>query len=470
MPDDMKPVVAIIGRPNAGKSTLFNRLTQSTDALVDDLPGVTRDRHYGTVNREDTAFTLVDTGGFAGAEDAFSRLSRQQVEEAVRAADALILLLDGKSGPTPYDRELIELSQVFDGPILNVVNKVDGEEQEERCYPFYELGLGSLVSISAEHGYGIHELLDQLAALFPAAPPAPERETEAVKIAVIGRPNVGKSSLLNRILGEDRVLVSSHPGTTRDAIDTEFAVDGRAYRFIDTAGIRRKQRVSDKIEKIAIIKALKSIERADVVLIVLDADEGITEQDVTIAGHAFERGRACIFVINKWDLLEKDARTMKQMLDWLRSEAKYLSFAPVITVSALTGKRVGKLFDVIDPVFEQYSRRIGTGPLNRIIEKATERTEPSLHRGRRIKFYYITQAGTRPPTFVCFVNYPEAIHFSYKRYLINQIRTETGLDQVPLRLFFRKRGETGTEPKKSPKKRSKKAPKNTKRPAKGRKR
>ncbi|MFW5901878.1 MAG: ribosome biogenesis GTPase Der [Thermodesulfobacteriota bacterium] len=466
----MKPVVAIIGRPNAGKSTLFNRLTQSTDALVDDLPGVTRDRHYGSVQWGDTAFTLVDTGGFAGAENAFSQLSRQQVQEAVRAADALILLLDGKSGPTPYDRELLELSQVFDGPILNVVNKVDGEEQEARCYPFYELGVGSLVSISAGHGYGIHDLLDRLAALFPAAPQAPETETEAVHIAVIGRPNVGKSTLFNRILGEERVLVSDHPGTTRDAIDTEFAVDGRTYRLIDTAGIRRKHRVSDKIEKLAIIKALKSIERADVVLIVLDGSEGITEQDVTIAGHAFERGRACIFVINKWDLLEKDARTMQRMMNWLRSEAKYLSFAPVITVSALTGKRVGKIFDVIDPVFEQYTRRIGTGPLNRIIEQATQRTEPSLHRGRRIKFYYITQAAARPPTFVCFVNYPDAIHFSYKRYLINQIRAEAGLDQVPLRLFFRKRGEAGTEQKKGHKKRSKKAPKNTKRPAKGRKR
>jgi GTP-binding protein len=442
----MKPVVAIIGHPNAGKSTLFNRITRTTDALVDDLPGVTRDRHYGNAEWNASAFTLIDTGGFAGAEDEFTTMSRHQVEQAVKESDAVILLLDGKTGPSPHDRELLELVQAHHKAVIHAVNKVDGEAQEERCYPFYELGVERFFPISAEHGYGIYELLDQLTAELPAA--APEPATEAVKIAVIGRPNVGKSSLINRILGEDRVLVSSQPGTTRDAIDTEFTVDGSRYIFIDTAGIRRKSRVSRKIEKYSIIKALRSIERADVVLILLDGHEGITEQDIKIAGYAFEQGRGCIFVLNKWDIVEKDSRTMQRMMDWLRSEAKYLSFAPVLTVSALTGKRVHRIFETVDAVYAQYVSRISTGPLNKIIEQATERTEPSLFRGRRLKFYYATQASTRPPTFVCFVNYPEGVHFSYKRYLINQIRAETGLDQVPVRLYLRKRSESEPRQKK----------------------
>ncbi len=442
----MKPVVAIIGHPNAGKSTLFNRITRTTDALVDDFPGVTRDRHYGNAEWDGCAFTLIDTGGFAGAEDEFTAMSRLQVEQAVKEADAVILLFDGKTGPTPYDRELLALVQTHNVPVMLTVNKVDSETQEDRCYPFYELGVDRFLPVSAEHGYGVYELLDRLTAELPDA--APEPEAEAIKIAVIGRPNVGKSSLINRILGEDRVMVSSQPGTTRDAIDTPFFRDGRRYIFIDTAGIRRKSRVSKKIEKYSIIKALRSIERADVVLILLDGYEGITEQDVKIAGYAFEQGRGCIFVLNKWDIVEKDSRTMQHMMDWLRSEAKYLSFAPVLTVSALTGKRVHRIFETVDTVYTQYASRIATGPLNKIIEQATCRTEPSLFRGRRLKFYYATQASTRPPTFVCFVNYPEGVHFSYKRYLINQIRAESGLDQVPVRLYFRKRGESEPRQKK----------------------
>ncbi|HMA66573.1 MAG TPA: ribosome biogenesis GTPase Der, partial [Desulfosalsimonadaceae bacterium] len=345
----MKPVVAIIGRPNAGKSTLFNRITRTRDALVDDTAGLTRDRHYGDAQWNESAFTLVDTGGFAGAEDAWTDPSRRQLEQAIREADAAIFLLDGKSGPSPYDSELLELARSFSGPVLYAVNKVDAGTREDLCYPFYELGITDAFAISAEHGFGVGELLDRLTAEFPAAP-AEEPRTEAVKIAVIGRPNVGKSSLVNRILGESRVMVSSEPGTTRDAIDTSFRVNEKDYTLIDTAGIRRKQRVRDRVEKYSIIKALKSIDRSDVVLILLDSQEGITEQDVKIAGYAFEKGRACIFVLNKWDLVEKDSRTMQRMQAWLRNEAKYLSFAPVVAVSALTGKRVPKIFEVVEPV------------------------------------------------------------------------------------------------------------------------
>lgn len=436
----MKPVVAIVGRPNAGKSTFFNRITRTKDALVDDFPGVTRDRHYGTCTWNDVDFSVIDTGGFStGEEDDFISLSRDQVHQAISDADAVILLLDGKGGVSPFDTELIEILRGLACPVFYAVNKIDSYEKEDNINEFYRLGIDTLYPVSAEHGYGVPDFLDILVSTFPKSPV--EEDTDAIKIAIIGRPNVGKSSLVNRLLGENRVIVSNIPGTTRDAIDTTCEINGQQYLLIDTAGIRRKKQVYEKIEKISIIKALQSIERCDIALILIDAHEGVTDQDVKIAGYAFERGCGCIFLLNKWDLVKKDTRTLKQYIENLRMDAKFLSFTPVLALSALTGQRVPKIFDLVNKVYEQYSARIATGPLNKIFEQATSRTEPSMFQGRRIKFFYATQVTTKPPTFISFVNVPDGIHFSYQRYLINQIRQETGLDQTPIRLFFRKRHE-----------------------------
>jgi GTP-binding protein len=317
------------------------------------------------------------------------------------------------------------------------VNKIDGEELETLQYDFYSLGIDTVYPVSAEHGYGMSDFLDTLTENFPKT--GPDQAPDMIKLAVVGRPNVGKSSLVNRILGKDRSLVSDIPGTTRDAVDSVCRVDGKPYLLIDTAGIRRKRKVSKKLEKFSIIKALKSLERCDVALIVLDAFEGITEQDVTIAGYALERGCGCILLLNKWDIVEKDSHTAKTYLEELKTAAKFLSFAPAVTISALTGQRVSKIFNLVETVFGQYSARIGTGLLNRIFEKAIEKNQPSLHRGKRLKFFYATQAASKPPTFVVFVNFPEAVHFSYQRYLINQIRTEAGLEHTPIRIIFRQR-------------------------------
>ena len=436
----MRPVVAIVGRPNAGKSTFFNRITRTKDALVDNFPGVTRDRHYGTCTWNDIEFSVIDTGGFStGDDDNFSSLSRNQVHQAISDSDAVILLLDGKGGVSPFDTELIEILRDLSCPVFYAVNKIDSYEKEDNINEFYSLGIDTFYPVSAEHGYGIPDFLDTLVSTFPAS--VTEEDTDTIKIAIIGRPNVGKSSLTNRLLGENRVIVSDIPGTTRDSIDTACEINGRQYLLIDTAGIRRKKQVSEKIEKISIIKALQSIERCDIALILIDAHEGVTDQDVKIAGYAFERGCGCIFLLNKWDLVEKDEKTLKRFTENLRMEAKFLSFTPVLALSALTGKRVPKIFDVVNKVYDQYTTRISTGPLNKIFERATSRTEPSMFRGKRIKFFYATQITTKPPTFVSFVNVPDGIHFSYQRYLINQIREGCGLDQTPIRLFFRKRHE-----------------------------
>ncbi len=437
----MKPIIAIIGRPNAGKSTLFNRITRTRDALVDDFPGVTRDRHYGTAVWNDVAFSVIDTGGFStGDDDAFSALSREQVRQAVSDATAVVLLLDGKNGVSPFDRDLVEIVREQTCPVFYAVNKIDGYEKEENIGEFYSLGIDPLFPLSAEHGYGVPDFLDALVRALPASDP--EEETDTVNIAIIGRPNVGKSSLINRILGEDRVLVSDIPGTTRDAIDTACEIDGRRYLLIDTAGIRRKKQVYEKIEKISILKALKSIDRCDIALILIDAAEGVTDQDIKIAGYAYERGCGCIFLLNKWDIVEKDDQTLKRFTEKLRMDAKFMGYAPVLPVSALTGKRVPKIFSMVDAVYSQYTTRISTGPLNKIFERAVAKTEPSLYQGRRLKFFYATQISAKPPTFICFVNFPDGIHFSYHRYLINQIREAAGLDQTPVRLFFRKRKES----------------------------
>ncbi|MFH2219307.1 MAG: ribosome biogenesis GTPase Der [Pseudomonadota bacterium] len=434
----MKPIVAILGRPNVGKSTLFNRITQTRAAIVDDMPGVTRDRHYGDASWGGVEFTLVDTGGFLGEDDdVFADEIHFQIHQAIEDADVVILVLDGIGGISPFDEDILKILRVLRKPVFYTVNKIDGAEQETRLYEFYTLGVDKLYPISAEHRYGISDFLDALVGSLPQA--LPDEAPEMVKLAVVGRPNVGKSSLINRMLGQKRLLVSEIPGTTRDSIDSVCVMDGKSYLLIDTAGIRRKGKVSKKLEKFSVIKALKSLDRCDVALVVFDADEGVTDQDVHIAGYAFDRGCGIILLLNKWDAVEKDSKTLKKYTDEVRMAAKFLSFAPVLTISALTGLRIAKIFTITDEVYKQYADRIGTGQLNRILERAIEQTEPPLHRGKRLKFYYITQISTKPPTFVCFVNYPGAVHFSYKRYLLNQIREGIELDKTPIRIIFRQR-------------------------------
>ena len=386
----MKPIVVIVGRPNVGKSTFFNRVTGTRKALVGDFPGVTRDRHYSDAVWNGVDFTLVDTGGFPdNDEDDFAHKIRSQILQAIQDADVIILLLDGKSGISPFDEDVVRILRPLSKPVFFAVNKIDGGEQEGRLYDFYNLGIEKLYPISAEHRYGISDLLDDLIEILPKK--VTEEESDVVRLAVVGKPNVGKSSLINRILGHKRLLVSDTPGTTRDAIDSVCDIKGKPYLLIDTAGIRRKARVSKKLEKFSIIKALRSLDRCDVALIVIDAHQGITEQDVNIAGYAFDRGCGCIFLLNKWDLVEKDNKTLKEYYDRLRMEAKFASFAPILTISALTGQRVFKIFDIVEEVNNQYVSRIGTGQLNSIFEQAISENQPSLHRGRRLKFYYATQ-------------------------------------------------------------------------------
>ncbi len=434
----MKSVVAIIGRPNVGKSTLFNRITRRRDAIVDDRPGVTRDRHFGNAVWDDHSFMLVDTGGFiSGDDDPFAGPIRYQVEQAVEEADVVVLVLDGKGGISPFDHDLINWLRAVNRPVFYAVNKIDGLEQEDHLYEFYTLGIERLYPVSAEHGYGVSDFLDDLVKTFP--PHLEVADQKHIRIALVGRPNVGKSSLINRLIGQERQVVSEEPGTTRDAIDTLCEHGGQSYLLVDTAGIRRKAKVDLKLEKFSIIKALKRLERCDVALVVLDASEGITEQDIKVAGYANERGCGTIFVLNKWDLVDKKNNPPRQFEEQLRYASKFLTYAPVLTVSALSGQRTHKIFPMVNVLYKQYITHIGTGQINRIITKATTRTEPPLHKGRRLKFYYTTQISEGPPTFVSFVNYPDAVHFSYQRYLLNQIRTETGLDKVPLRLYFRQR-------------------------------
>ena len=432
-----KPVVAIVGRPNVGKSTFFNRVTKTKNALVDNFPGVTRDRHYGDARWDGVDFVLVDTGGFIKEDkDAFASNIRFQIEKAIQDADLVIMMLDGKGGVSLFDKDIIKMLRPLAKPVFYVVNKIDSIEHEVYLYDFYNLGINKLYPISAEHRYGVYDFLDDLIKKFPVTSPEPFENS--IKIAVVGRPNVGKSSLINRILGEKRLVVSDIPGTTRDSIDSLCNINGASYLLIDTAGIRRKGKVHKKLEKFSIIKALKSLNRCDVALIVLDAGEGITQQDIVVAGYAYQRGCGCILLLNKWDVVDKGSKTIKSYYEQLRMKAKFLNFAPAMTISALKGTRVFKIFNSVQEVYGQYSERIGTGPLNRMLKQAIEKNEPSLHRGNRIKFYYFTQVTSKPPTFVGFVNFPEAIHFSYQRFLINRIREGAGLDKTPIRIIFRK--------------------------------
>ena len=436
----MKPIIAIVGRPNVGKSTLFNRIARRKKAIVGDEPGVTRDRNYAEAEWDGGVFLLIDTGGFEpGVNDEVALHIHQQVQLAIEEADLIIFLVDGKEGLTSTDIEIAKRLREVNKPVLHVINKIDGERQEEEIYDFYRIGVENLYPISAQHGRGVGDLLGEALNLFPRSSEIRYNES-LVKIAVLGRPNVGKSSLVNRILGNERVIVSEKPGTTRDAIDTPLKIGEKEYLLIDTAGIRRKGRISRQLEKYSVVEALKSIDRCDVAVILIDAKEGITEQDAKIAGLAHDKGRASVLVVNKWDLIEKDSYTIYKYTEDIRYNLKFIRYAPIIFVSALTGQRALKIIDLVDRVAEQYQRRVPTSELNRVFEEVILSNPPPMYRNKELKLYYITQVSIKPPAFVIFVNYPEGIHFSYERYIVNKIRENFEFDGTPVRVFFRKRG------------------------------
>jgi GTP-binding protein len=439
-------IVALIGRPNVGKSTLFNRITKSRKAIVDPTPGVTRDRQYERVEWEQKSLILVDTGGIEAQgtpvkdKDIMTGNIREQTLQAVDEADVLLFLMDGRDGVTPTDFDVTDLLRRTDKPVFFVVNKIDGPELETSLLPaFYELGIEKVWPISAEHGYGVRSLMDDLAASLPEEEESSLHPDDAIRIAFFGRPNVGKSSLINRLLGEERMVVSDIPGTTRDSIDTLLTKNNKNYLLIDTAGIRRKGKVKEKLEKFSIIKALAALERCDLALILIDAEEGITEQDTKVIGYTQQQGRACILVINKWDIVKGETKEQKKILAELEMATPFVGFAPILTLSALTGKGVNKLLPAINSVYKQFCKTFTTNSLNRILQDASTSHPPSLHRGRRIKLLYTTQLTSRPPTFAIVCNYPKAIHFSYHRYLVNTFRKKLGLDKTPIRIFFRER-------------------------------
>lgn len=437
-----KPVVAIVGRPNVGKSTLFNKLVGRRMSIVDDTPGVTRDRIYGDCEWLGHTFLLVDTGGIElNTTDTILAQMRTQAEVAIDTADAIIFVTDLKSGVVATDHEVASMLQKSGKPVVLCVNKCDSiGEPDPAFYEFYNLGLGDPFPVSAAHGHGTGDLLDEVLKYLPESSEE-EEEDDAIRVAVIGKPNAGKSSLINRICGQERVIVSDIAGTTRDSIDTEVENEDGRFVFIDTAGIRRRSRVSDSIEKYSIIRAKMAVERATVCVIMIDATEGFTEQDSKVAGIACENGKACIIAVNKWDAVEKDGKTMDTFRRELMQDFSFMSYAPIIFISAKTGQRIDRLMKLIKFVDDQNSIRISTGNLNTILAHATARVQPPTDKGRRLKIYYMTQASTRPPTFVCFVNNAELFHFSYQRYLENQIREVFGLEGTPVKFVIRERSE-----------------------------
>lgn len=437
-----KPLVAIVGRPNVGKSMLFNRLVGQRLSIVEDTPGVTRDRLYAECEWGGRIFDLVDTGGIEPSSDSeILSFMRRQAEIAIENATVIIFVCDVKTGLTASDEDVGNMLLRSRKPVVLAVNKADqvGGENPD-IYEFYNLGLGDPIGVSAVHGHGTGDLLDACLSYFPEEEEEEEDE-DVVKVAVIGKPNVGKSSLINRILGEERVIVSNVAGTTRDAVDSYYENETGKFLFIDTAGMRRKSKVEERIEKFSVLRAVMAIERSDVCLIMIDATEGVTDQDTKVAGIAHEAGKASIIVVNKWDLVEKDGKTMDKMRDEIRRDLAYMTYAPIVFISAMTGQRVPRLFELITYVWEQASLRITTGMLNSLLADATARVQPPSDKGRRLKVYYMTQTGIRPPHFVCFCNDAKLFHFSYQRYLENQIRSTYGLEGTPIRMTIRQKGD-----------------------------
>ena len=438
----MKPTVAIVGRPNDGKSTLFNKITGQRISIVEDTPGVTRDRIYADASWLDKHFILIDTGGIEpSSKDEILVQMRRQAQLAIEMADVVVLMTNVRDGVTANDADVASMLLKAQKNIILAVNKVDniGEPPLE-FYEFYNLGLGDPVAISSTHGLGVGDLLDEITAKFPEDADTSEDEDE-IKVAVIGKPNAGKSSLINKILGEERVIVSNIAGTTRDAIDSHYERDGEKFLFIDTAGMRKRGKIDETVERYSVVRSLAAVDRSDVCVIMIDASEGITEQDTKVAGYAHEQGKACIFAVNKWDIIEKNDKTMKQFRDRVREEFAFMSYASIMFISAKTGQRVDKLLEEIKKVNEQHKRRITTGMLNDVLNEATAKQQPPTDKGRRLKLYYGTQASVAPPTFILFANSKELFHYSYLRFIENQIRESFGFEGTPINFIIREKSE-----------------------------
>ena len=437
-----RPLVAIVGRPNVGKSMLFNRLVGRRLSIVEDTPGVTRDRLYAECEWCGRKFDVVDTGGIEPATDSEILLyMREQAQIAINSATVIVLVTDIRTGVTAADKDVANMLLRSRKPVVLAVNKADSTGAEDPAiYEFYSLGLGDPIAVSAVHGHGTGDLLDECLKHFPPAE-VEDEEDDFIKVAVIGKPNVGKSSLINRILGEKRLIVSDIAGTTRDAVDTMFENEQGRYMFIDTAGIRRKSKVDEKIEKFSVMRSQLAVERADVCIIMIDARDGVTEQDTKIAGLAHESGKACIVAVNKWDLVDKETGTLEKMRKDIMRDLSFMSYAPIIFISAATGQRTEKLFELINFVNDQSNMRISTGMLNNVLADAQARVQPPTDKGRRLKIYYMTQTGIKPPNFVIFCNSRELFHFSYQRYIENQLRTVFGLEGTPIRIVIRQKGD-----------------------------
>lgn len=438
----MKPLVAIVGRPNVGKSTLFNKITGQRISIVEDTPGVTRDRIYADASWLDKHFTLVDTGGIEPAsKDEILQQMRRQAQLAIEMADVVILMTNVRDGVTANDTDVAAMLLKAQKKIVLAVNKVDniGDPPFE-FYEFYNLGLGDPIAISSTHGLGVGDLLDEVTHKFPEDADTAE-DNDEIKVAVIGKPNAGKSSLVNKILGEERVIVSNIAGTTRDAIDSHYEKDGDKFLFIDTAGMRKRGKIDENVERYSVVRSLAAVDRSDVCVIMIDAAEGVTEQDTKVAGYAHEQGKACIFAVNKWDIVDKDNKTVKQFTDRIRETFAFMSYAKIVFISAKTGQRINKLIEEIKLVNEQHKRRITTGMLNDVINEATHKQQPPSDKGRRLKIYYGTQVSTAPPTFVIFANSKDLFHYSYLRFMENQIRENFGFEGTPINLIVREKGE-----------------------------
>ncbi len=432
-------IVALVGRPNVGKSTLFNRITKSRKAIVDSTPGVTRDRHYDRVVWNEKSFILVDTGGIDdSADDEMVDHIRNQAIAAIEEADIILFLMDGRQGITPADHEVAEILRKTEKKIFHIVNKIDGPEQEvELLSQFYEFGIDHLWALSAEHTYGFYTLMDDLTACLNASSLDEGLPEDTVKVAFFGRPNVGKSSMVNKVLGEERMVVSEVSGTTRDSVDTLLKHGKHSYLLIDTAGIRRKGKTKEKLEKFSILKALHALERCDIAVVLIDAFEGITEQDTKVIGYTQDHGRGLILLVNKWDLIKDDPKRQKKIMEDVARAVPFVGFAPLLKVSALTGFGIKRLFPAIGSVHKQFLQTFPTSALNRLLRDAVEDHSPPIYKNKRLKFYYTSQIGTRPPMFVVMTNSYKGVHFSYQRYLVNRFRDGLGLDKVPVKIIFK---------------------------------